>query len=299
MQHEEPCPRRASVRYAASVEHDAAADGEVVPVYAAAGRAKCVRMTPVIVQAAGMTALLASAITEREGNAVPRQPPPRSRALPLPPTPNRPGSDRYSRLIAELVKSSAAFSSGLDPLREAMTSLEAIIAFITSDKTLTTAPPIKPLSALHLAINDVLQGAAPTLFAKRQPDPTGPARPVGTSRDFAPAFLAATAEALYRQGGMRPREASSWLASECVRAGIKLKGGRKITSDWIDRRRLENNARSTPAAEWKLFDARVHEYRSRPNQETPDLQRAKLHAIHVINFLAAHIPELPPTASER
>lgn len=125
----------------------------------------------------------------------------------------------YVELVAALSESAAKAKGGADMLAQAKESLQAVLSYINGDPALAAAVLPGPLTVLHTALHDAMQGAKPALF---KPDRSGAVdKPTNVMRDHMRGHVAAALDLLIRYGGMRVGDAAVWLADQSRQTGLR------------------------------------------------------------------------------
>jgi hypothetical protein len=154
----------------------------------------------------------------------------------------QPSTERYERLAGKLINVERERSRGeVSDLRAAFDSLRAVIEFLRSDPELAKHRAASSLGAIAMATHDLINGAKPQLFFKRE---TGSRKgaPTNSSRAAARAQINVALDSLI-EAGIPMAEACKWLAQELAKEGVKL-GGRRIEAKQINACHYEKNGNS-------------------------------------------------------
>jgi hypothetical protein len=151
----------------------------------------------------------------------------------------------YERLVERLLDLQQREPSP-DPLAAASEALIAVLRFLAADPRLRGTTASRPLWQLFFAILDRQQGAKPELFFDL-PDRRG--RPIRASAIMFKEYANYALSILLAAGLDRDR-ASSWIATELKRAGVKYPGdGQFVDARTIARWGYELGPKSETVAE--------------------------------------------------
>ena len=200
-----------------------------------------------------------------------------------------PTLDPYGQLLKELALACKDLDQGNDPLIGEAYALGAVIDFLQCDPKIRAGNLADPFIRLFADLNDILHGAKPPRFFKRE-RLSGATKPTNQWRDIMQGQIVGAANLLIRSG-MTRRAAARWLETELAQQKMAHANRDPITGNQIIKWRERVNAGKASEAS-RLMADEVREHHA--ETADPTLENTKQVVRRLLGTIATMIPKNPP-----